>query len=94
MKQADFYFRSFDTRKQYEWKVTFGIWILAAGIVFLPRLASMAASEKIALAEPLVLLHVAWTFRIVQSNWRDARFAWGYLDMADRILKQTLERCG
>jgi hypothetical protein len=88
MKQADFYFRSFDTRRQYEWKVTFGIWTLAAvGIAFLPRLAGITPVEKSFLAVFLVLLHVAWTFRIVQSNWKDAKRAWGFREIAERILK-------
>lgn len=88
LKLADFHFRSFDTRRQFEWKVNFGIWTLVAvGVGLISTQLAMTRADKIGFACALLGLHAVWVFRIVKSNWKDQENAWGFRKVAEELLR-------
>ena len=84
MKQAQYAFTRFDTRRQYEWKFTIGVWtLLALGIRALmdkaPRPPQWAAVLVVA-------LHCIWLRGIWVANDNDKRVAAYFRDQAESLL--------
>lgn len=89
MELADFRFKRVTNRRQFEWKVTVGIWaVLAAGIV-----SSKAQSQPLTqhqLIFPLIALVFGHAFLWVGSHWvrstADLKFAFYYAERAETRL--------
>ena len=73
MKQAEFAFNSFDTRRQYEWQVTFAFW---TALLISTRFLSEKGESFPFLAGVLVILaHGYWERGVWLVNGNDKRIA-------------------
>jgi hypothetical protein len=97
MKQAEFSFKSFDTRRQFEWKLTLGVWgfiCLATKFVGDTLEKSRCQGEcskplEIALISTPILIclvHSMWLRGIQEANQRDREKRLQYQHAAHMIL--------
>ena len=88
MKLSDFRFARWANRRQYEWKVSFGLWAgMAAATVALKSTGIWIAIFLVTILVAIVPLHawmwVRWNW---QSNERDIRNAFYYAECAQKLL--------
>ena len=71
MKLADFYISRFDNRREYEWKVTLGLWgaILGSIVVFGDKLKNIPILILSIIAVLVLFGHFLW----LHFNWRANR---------------------
>jgi len=83
MKQAEYFARRWDGRRNFEWRMSLAIWaILAAGIRFLPELHNF----RWWLPLVPVLLHSLWVYGIWKANWIDKEQGRYFQDHAQKFL--------
>jgi len=83
MKQAEYFARRWDGRRNFEWRMSLAIWaILAAGIRFLPELHNF----RWWLPLVPVVLHSLWVYGIWKANWIDKEQGRYFQDHAQKFL--------
>jgi len=93
MKMAEFGWKSFDGRRQFEWKVTLGFWgLLVTTAVFALKLKEPDSLETIAWLKCLVpisvLLHAfVWQRGVWVANRNDKAIAEHFLKAADSVVR-------
>jgi hypothetical protein len=84
MRQAEFFHNKFEHRRQYEWKITLGVWALpVAGIAFVKQPSSVPYWLAVLFFLAYVFLFVK---RIEEANEFDKGKSHFYQVQADTIL--------
>jgi len=85
MKQASFFASRFDQRRQFEWKISFGVWTLLALAT-----ASLAGKNNVPIwFIPIpCLLHGRWLIEVCDKNDFEKTMFKRYRDQADRVLRR------
>ncbi len=85
IRQAEYFYRKFDGRRQFEWKVTLGVWtLLVGGIAFLKKPSSVPWWVTCLFVFGYVFL---WLKRIWEANGLDKDRAHFYQKQADCVMR-------
>ncbi|MGH6735095.1 MAG: hypothetical protein ACRECX_03315 [Methyloceanibacter sp.] len=87
MQIANFAVARCDGRRQYEWKLTFGVWaLLSATLIYVK-----ADAFPLVFGFAVLVLYGAWLQAILKRNQNDTVIAWHSLRKANSDLKLGLD---
>jgi hypothetical protein len=87
--QAEYWRRCWNARREYEWKITIGIWTLALLSVGFAK-GGLPAWAVIVIASLLLLLCLFWLKGLWKANGADRSMEEGYLQKVDDLLLSRL----
>jgi len=90
MRQAEFAIGQFNSRRQYEWKVTIGLWALIAAFVAFLRTQNPQFDQFLILGIIVWILYsFFWLRGVWVGNQDDKNWANHYLKEAEKIFNNT-----
>lgn len=89
--QSEFAYKAFNDRRQYEWKISFGLWgLLIAAISYLPTHLPIKAwwVSIICIFIPIII-HGSWLNFLYDSNKKDTDIAFRFRSLAYQVTVES-----